>query len=257
MQRRALEQAGVKFIEANKSGGPGVRLRETPHDRVSYPCGGSFELCVGREEATFCKAACRHAFWSAAQHWVMRAVGAGLLSSDILKAAWAASGIPSRAGDDGLMDRPAFPIRLLFQLIGQRDGEARNPAPRFGGSWAFSWRGVGQSDRIDRSACDDDRGLPLRTGARHPSMHRTETLDYALVLDAEIDRMLTDCEILLKVGDTVVQREPSTLDPIGQIASRASLCSDRRTVRPRSPAAPLCAGRGAHTINGTRLRKIK
>ena len=89
VQRRALEQAGVKFIEANKSGGPGVRLRETPHDRVSYPCGGSFELCVGREEATFCKAACRHAFWSAAQHWVMRAVGAGLLSSDIQKAAWA------------------------------------------------------------------------------------------------------------------------------------------------------------------------
>jgi hypothetical protein len=32
------------------------------------------------------------------------------------------SGIPGGAGEEGMMDRPAFPIRLLFQLTDQRDG---------------------------------------------------------------------------------------------------------------------------------------
>ena len=46
----------------------------------------------------------------------------------------------------------------------------------------------------------------LGHGARHPLMHRTETLDYALVLEGEITMLLDDSEVHLKAGDVVIQR---------------------------------------------------
>ena len=42
--------------------------------------------------------------------------------------------------------------------------------------------------------------------ARHPMMHRTETVDYAIVLEGEITMLLDDSEIVLKAGDVLVQR---------------------------------------------------
>jgi mannose-6-phosphate isomerase-like protein (cupin superfamily) len=41
---------------------------------------------------------------------------------------------------------------------------------------------------------------------RHPFMHRTESLDYAVVLEGEITMLLDDQDILLKAGDIVIQR---------------------------------------------------
>ena len=46
------------------------------------------------------------------------------------------------------------------------------------------------------------RGLP----PRHPMMHRTRTLDYALVLSGEIDMLLDDSEVHMKAGDVLVQQ---------------------------------------------------
>jgi naringenin degradation protein FdeH len=46
----------------------------------------------------------------------------------------------------------------------------------------------------------------LGRGARHPLMHRTETLDYAVVLEGEITMLLDDSEVHLKAGDVVIQR---------------------------------------------------
>ncbi|MBL6957861.1 MAG: cupin domain-containing protein [Rhodospirillales bacterium] len=43
-------------------------------------------------------------------------------------------------------------------------------------------------------------------GARHPFMHRTDSVDYAVILTGEIYMMMDDTEILLKAGDTVVQQ---------------------------------------------------
>jgi hypothetical protein len=37
------------------------------------------------------------------------------------------------------------------------------------------------------------------------TMHRTETIDYALILSGEITMLLDDEEVLLKAGDVVVQ----------------------------------------------------
>jgi mannose-6-phosphate isomerase-like protein (cupin superfamily) len=40
----------------------------------------------------------------------------------------------------------------------------------------------------------------------HPAMHRTKTIDYALILCGEIDMLLDDSEVHLKAGDVVIQR---------------------------------------------------
>lgn len=46
------------------------------------------------------------------------------------------------------------------------------------------------------------KGLPVT----HPMMHRTRTLDYAVILSGEIDMMLDDTSVHLTAGDTVVQQ---------------------------------------------------
>jgi mannose-6-phosphate isomerase-like protein (cupin superfamily) len=46
------------------------------------------------------------------------------------------------------------------------------------------------------------RGLP----PRHPAMHRTRTVDYAVVMAGEIDMLLDEEEIHLKAGDVLVQQ---------------------------------------------------
>jgi len=43
-------------------------------------------------------------------------------------------------------------------------------------------------------------------GGRHPLMHRTETVDYAVVLEGEIVLVLDDSEVKLSAGDVVIQR---------------------------------------------------
>jgi naringenin degradation protein FdeH len=45
-----------------------------------------------------------------------------------------------------------------------------------------------------------------RLGAPHPLMHRTETLDFGILIDGELTLVLDDSEVQLKPGDIVVQR---------------------------------------------------
>jgi mannose-6-phosphate isomerase-like protein (cupin superfamily) len=46
------------------------------------------------------------------------------------------------------------------------------------------------------------RGLP----PRHSMMHRTRTVDYAIIMSGEIDMMMDDSVVHLKAGDVVVQQ---------------------------------------------------
>ena len=43
-------------------------------------------------------------------------------------------------------------------------------------------------------------------GARHPFMHRTDSVDYAVILSGEIYMLLDEDEVHLSAGDMVVQR---------------------------------------------------
>jgi naringenin degradation protein FdeH len=46
------------------------------------------------------------------------------------------------------------------------------------------------------------RGMP----PRHPMMHRTRSLDYAIIMSGEIDMLLDEGEVHLKAGDVLVQQ---------------------------------------------------
>lgn len=49
--------------------------------------------------------------------------------------------------------------------------------------------------------------LSAGTGkARHPHMHRTESVDYGIVLDGEITLLVDEGETVVRAGDIVVQR---------------------------------------------------
>jgi hypothetical protein len=42
--------------------------------------------------------------------------------------------------------------------------------------------------------------------ARHPGMHRTDTVDYAIVLEGEIYAVMDEGETLMRAGDVLIQR---------------------------------------------------
>jgi mannose-6-phosphate isomerase-like protein (cupin superfamily) len=46
------------------------------------------------------------------------------------------------------------------------------------------------------------KGLP----PRHPLMHRTLTIDYAIIMQGEIDMLLDDSEVHLEAGDVLIQQ---------------------------------------------------
>ena len=63
---------------------------------------------------------------------------------------------------------------------------------------------------IDGKAAFAEMGASANVveGSRHPYMHRTDTLDYAIVLTGEIWMLMDDesDDILLKAGDVLIQR---------------------------------------------------
>ena len=60
---------------------------------------------------------------------------------------------------------------------------------------------------IDNAAMLREMGIGTgEGGARHAGMHRTKSIDYAVVISGEIDMLLDDSEVHLKAGDVLVQR---------------------------------------------------
>jgi mannose-6-phosphate isomerase-like protein (cupin superfamily) len=63
----------------------------------------------------------------------------------------------------------------------------------------------------DNAAMAAEMGIDVRvqgTGkhVNHPFMHRTKSIDYAIVLEGEIDMLLDDSEVHIKAGDILVQQ---------------------------------------------------
>ncbi|WP_028311703.1 cupin domain-containing protein [Derxia gummosa] len=52
----------------------------------------------------------------------------------------------------------------------------------------------------------DAAASTVKTGSPHPLMHRTESVDYGVVLDGEMTLVLDDSATLLRAGDIVIQR---------------------------------------------------
>jgi mannose-6-phosphate isomerase-like protein (cupin superfamily) len=57
-----------------------------------------------------------------------------------------------------------------------------------------------------REAILKEMGVADHGGARHAGMHRTRSVDYAIVLEGEIDMLLDDSEVHLRAGDVLVQQ---------------------------------------------------
>ncbi len=55
------------------------------------------------------------------------------------------------------------------------------------------------------AALGNEQASTFHKNNRHPLMHRTETIDYVLILSGEIYCVLDDTEVLLKAGDTMIQ----------------------------------------------------
>jgi mannose-6-phosphate isomerase-like protein (cupin superfamily) len=62
-----------------------------------------------------------------------------------------------------------------------------------------------QASRAAFAALGNEKAATFGKGGRHPLMHRTETIDYAIVLSGEITMVLDDVDVELSAGDIVVQ----------------------------------------------------
>jgi mannose-6-phosphate isomerase-like protein (cupin superfamily) len=62
-----------------------------------------------------------------------------------------------------------------------------------------------EASRRAFAALGNEQAATFGRGGRHPLMHRTETIDYAIVLSGEITMVLDDVDVALKAGDVVVQ----------------------------------------------------
>ena len=71
---------------------------------------------------------------------------------------------------------------------------------------------TGDAAAIDNAAVIREMGIGGQGGdhagaaARHPLMHRTRSIDYAVVIAGEIDMLLDDSEVHLNAGDVLVQQ---------------------------------------------------
>jgi quercetin dioxygenase-like cupin family protein len=106
---------------------------------------------------------------------------------------WATSGTPAARTDGDPVDRPVVlhppPGGTVFRII-QFDPEDPGAVAQADGATAFAAMGAAGA---------------VVAGARHPYMHRTDTVDYAMVLQGSITMLLDDEDVELGAGDVVIQ----------------------------------------------------
>lgn len=119
----------------------------------------------------------------------------GHRSSDI----WEAIGLPvhleaSEPDPVAIVDRFLSPLGIKIRISELQPEEAsiRRLTPEQAASWY------------------KDSGHPASSSfgqeGRHPLLHRTETIDYAVVLEGQMTLVMDDREVVLNKGDVVVQR---------------------------------------------------
>jgi mannose-6-phosphate isomerase-like protein (cupin superfamily) len=110
---------------------------------------------------------------------------------------WATSGAPAAQPDGDPVDRPVVlqpPAGGTVFRIVQFDPEDPGALARADGATAFAAMGAAGA---------------VVANARHPYMHRTDTVDYAVVLQGSITMLLDDEDVELSAGDVVIQNGTS------------------------------------------------
>ena len=116
----------------------------------------------------------------------------GLALTDL----WLTDRAPA-GGNTGMADPAARPVVLEPPSRGTIFRVVDFPPERPGGTppdRSKLFGAMGAAHAMDSSA------------ARHPAMHRTSTVDYALVIDGEIWALMDEGEVLLRAGDCLIQR---------------------------------------------------
>jgi mannose-6-phosphate isomerase-like protein (cupin superfamily) len=106
---------------------------------------------------------------------------------------WATSDTPATRTDHDPVDAPVVlpppPGGTVFRIV-QFDPEDPEALARADGTAAFADLGAAGNAVASR---------------RHPYMHRTDTVDYAVVLQGSITMLLDDEDVELSAGDVVIQ----------------------------------------------------
>jgi mannose-6-phosphate isomerase-like protein (cupin superfamily) len=106
------------------------------------------------------------------------------------------------------------------QIFGRTDRADREigvgPPPRGSAFRIVDFPPTEESALMDNAAVISEMGIShggAKAGEatpgnekRHPLMHRTRSIDYAIVMSGEIDMLLDDTEVHLKAGDVLVQQ---------------------------------------------------
>jgi len=120
----------------------------------------------------------------------------GHRSTDIWKTSAAPVPIAAVEPDPTLGPRQIHPaprgtIIRIAEILPESD-ELRNLSP--------------EGARAVFAAMGNEAASTFGRGGRHPMMHRTQTVDYAVVLEGELTMLLDDEDVVLKAGDVVIQR---------------------------------------------------
>ncbi len=120
----------------------------------------------------------------------------GHRSSDIWKTNAAPAPLTAAEPDPTLGPRTLHPAPrgtvIRIAEIAPESDEIRNLTP--------------EGARAIFAAMGNEAASTFGRGGRHPMMHRTQTVDYAVVLEGELTLLLDDEDVLLKAGDVVIQR---------------------------------------------------
>jgi len=124
--------------------------------------------------------------------------------------------IKSDGDTPNVLNQPGRPIAQVLWATGEARAPGDEPAPA-GHGFGFHSHG-GSLLRVadfppdsyyDQDALRkflDDNGVRDTNQPRHFWFHKTESLDYAIVLEGEIYAMMDEGEVLMKAGDILIQR---------------------------------------------------
>jgi quercetin dioxygenase-like cupin family protein len=119
----------------------------------------------------------------------------GYASTEIWRTADAPAAIAAQAGEPTLPPRRQLPDKrgtvLRINTLAPETDAIRNLDPA-------------QAQQVFSSLGNATASTYAQNG-RHPMMHRTETVDYVIVLSGEVTMLLDDSEVVLRAGDVMVQ----------------------------------------------------
>jgi mannose-6-phosphate isomerase-like protein (cupin superfamily) len=111
----------------------------------------------------------------------------------------------STAGSPAVIDNAADPTLASLMLPPPKNGSRIRFVDIPPDSAEFLAEGAARM-KSAFAQIGDEKASTVKKDSPHPLMHRTESVDYGVVIDGEMTLVLDDSEVLLKQGSVVIQR---------------------------------------------------